>query len=213
MKRYVLFILTLMMVSIGDSLCFKASIGVSPYEALALTFNYISHIKVGTLTLFVNACMIILQIILSKQFKIKYILQFFMSICFGMIVNAIVYQVLGGITLQYYQSLIMEIIGLCISASGCGLLVALNICVFPCEGFALTFSNTFKVDFQKTRQVMDIILVISCISLSLISQCGFALREGTIIAAFIFSPIMGFVQRHAQNKIKQLKNKKLQLNS
>ena len=195
MKKYCLFILTLMMVSIGDSLCFKANIGVSPYEALALTFNYISHIKVGTLTLFVNACMILFQVIFSKQFKIKYVLQFLMSLCFGMVVNTIVYQVLGGISLQYYQSLIMEIIGLCISASGCGLLVALNVCVFPCEGFALTFSNTFKVDFQKTRQVIDIILVISCISLSLIFQCGFALREGTIIAACIFSPILGFVQR------------------
>ena len=197
MKRYFLFTLTLMMVSIGDSLCFKANIGVSPYEALALTFNYMSHIKIGTLTLFVNACMILFQVILSKQFKVKYVLQFFMSLFFGMIVNTIVYQVLSGITLQYYQSLIMEIIGLCISASGCGLLVALNVCVFPCEGFALTFSNTFKVDFQKTRQVIDIILVISCISLSLIFQCGFALREGTIIAACIFSPIMGFVQRNA----------------
>ena len=196
MKKYCLFILTLMMVSIGDSLCFKANIGVSPYEALALTFNYMSHIKIGTLTLFVNACMILFQVILSKQFKVKYVLQFFMSLFFGMIVNTIVYQVLGGISLQYYQSLIMEIIGLCISASGCGLLVALNVCVFPCEGFALTFSDTFKVDFQKTRQVMDIILVISCISLSLIFQCGFALREGTIIAACIFSPIMGFVQRN-----------------
>lgn len=195
MKKYCLFILTLMMVSIGDSLCFKANIGVSPYEALALTFNYISHIKVGTLTLFVNACMILFQVIFSKQFKIKYVLQFLMSLCFGMVVNTIVYQVLGGISLQYYQSLIMEIIGLCISASGCGLLVALNVCVFPCEGFALTFSNTFKVDFQKTRQVIDIILVISCISLSLIFQCGFALREGNIIATCIFSPIMGFVQR------------------
>lgn len=183
------------MVSIGDSLCFKANIGVSPYEALALTFNYMSHIKIGTLTLFVNACMILFQVIFTKQFKIKYVLQFLMSLCFGMIVNTIVYQVLGGISLQYYQSLIMEIIGLCISASGCGLLVALNVCVFPCEGFALTFSDTFKVDFQKTRQVIDIILVISCISLSLIFQCGFALREGTIIAACIFSPIMGFVQR------------------
>ena len=196
MKKYCLFILTLMMVSIGDSLCFKANIGVSPYEALALTFNYMSHIKIGTLTLFVNACMILFQVIFTKQFKIKYVLQFLMSLCFGMIVNTIVYQVLGGISLQYYQSLIMEIIGLCISASGCGLLVALNVCVFPCEGFALTFSDTFKVDFQKTRQVIDIILVISCISLSLIFQCGFALREGTIIAACIFSPIMGFVQRN-----------------
>ena len=141
--------------------------------------------------------MILFQITLSKQFKIKYVLQFFMSLFFGMIVNTIVYQVLGGISLQYYQSLIMEIIGLCFSASGCGLLVALNVCVFPCEGFALTFSETFKVDFQKARQVMDIILVITCISLSLSFQCGFALREGTIMAACIFSPIMGFVQRSA----------------
>ena len=201
MKKYCLFILTLMVVSIGDSLCFKANIGVSPYEALALTFNYMSHIKIGTLTLFVNACMILFQVILSKQLKVKYVLQFFMSLFFCMIVNTIVYQLLGGITLHYYQSLIMEIIGLCISASGCGLLVALNVCVFPCEGFALTFSNTFKVDFQKTRQVIDIILVISCISLSLIFQCGFALREGTIIAACIFSPIMGFVQRSVTKRL------------
>ena len=201
MKKYCLFILTLMVVSIGDSLCFKANIGVSPYEALALTFNYMSHIKIGTLTLFVNACMILFQVILSKQLKVKYVLQFFMSLFFGMIVNTIVYQLLGGITLHYYQSLIMEIIGLCISASDCGLLVALNVCVFPCEGFALTFSNTFKVDFQKTRQVIDIILVISCISLSLIFQCGFALREGTIIAACIFSPIMGFVQRSVTKRL------------
>ena len=201
MKKYCLFILTLMVVSIGDSLCIKANIGVSPYEALALTFNYMSHIKIGTLTLFVNACMILFQVILSKQLKVKYVLQFFMSLFFGMIVNTIVYQLLGGITLHYYQSLIMEIIGLCISASGCGLLVALNVCVFPCEGFALTFSNTFKVDFQKTRQVIDIILVISCISLSLIFQCGFALREGTIIAACIFSPIMGFVQRSVTKRL------------
>ena len=71
MKRYLLFILALMMVSIGDSLCFKANIGVSPYEALALTFNYMSHIKVGTLTLLVNACMILFQVTLSKQLKIN----------------------------------------------------------------------------------------------------------------------------------------------
>lgn len=197
MKRYLLFILALMMVSIGDSLCFKANIGVSPYEALALTFNYMSHIKVGTLTLLVNACMILSQVTLSKQLKIKFVLQFLMSLFFGLVVNAIVYQVLSSITLQYYQSLIMEIIGLCFSASGCGLLVALNVCVFPCEGFALIFSETFKVDFQKARQVIDIILVITCISLSLSFQCGFALREGTIMAACIFSPIMGFIQRSA----------------
>ncbi len=201
MKRYLLFILTLMMVSIGDSLCFKANIGVSPYEALALTFNYISHIKVGTLTLFVNACMILFQIMISKQLKIKYILQFMMSLLFGMIVNTIVYQILGSISLQYYQSLIMEIIGLCISASGCGMLIALNVCVFPCEGFSLALSNTSHIDFQKVRQILDIILVLICICLSLIFQCGFALREGTIIAACIFSPIMGFVKDHAFKKI------------
>lgn len=198
MKKYFAFILTLFLVAIGDSLCFKANIGVAPYEALALTFNYITHIKIGTLTLLVNIFMIILQIIISKEFKIKYVLQFFMSLLIGIFINMIVYQVLESISINYYQSFVIEIIGLCISASGCGILVALNICVFPCEGFALTLSNAFELDFQKTRQIMDILLVITCITLPLIFQCGFALREGTIIAACIFSPVMGFVQRTIQ---------------
>lgn len=203
-KKYFYFVLFIVICSIGDSLFFKAGIGVSPYEALTQTTNYITHIKIGTITMCINIIFIILQIIISRKIDIKIILQIFMCMLAGYIINFIIYTLLAGLKLNYIGSLICLMISICFQATGVGLLMSLNLVVYPLEGFCNALSGIIHVDFPKIRQGADIVFIIVCLACSFLLHVDYAIREGTVISMLCFSPIMAFVMKKMDPIIKKI---------
>ena len=195
------FLLFSVILSIGDSLCFKANAGVVPYEAIALTLNYITGIKIGTLSFGVNASMILLQVIVKQRGDLRLLLQIPLVIVISAMINAIVYTYLDWVSYAYVVRLALMILGLVISAIGVGLLVALDVVVMPCEGVAAACSKSLSADFAKVRQIMDVLFIVLCVGLSLVLKLPFAIREGTVIAAVIYAPIMGLVIKLAKPKL------------
>lgn len=188
-----LFLLFAVILSIGDSLCFKAGVGVVPYEAIALTLNYLTGIEVGTLSFFVNAAMILLQLILKQKLDVGLVLQIPLIMVISTTINWMIYYFLSWVPSIYMVRVVVMIIGLLISALGVGLLVALNLVVMPCEGVAAVYSESKKKDFKKIRHRMDILFLFFCVVMSLILKLPLAVREGTVIAAIIYAPVMGVV--------------------
>lgn len=203
-KTVILFIIFVIITATGDALAFKANVGVVPYEALALTLNYLLHIEVGNLSFIVNLCMIVAQIVLNKKWEWKYLLQMVMIMMFSVIINFIVYFIFGNIQFDYFIRIILMIFGILISACGVGMLVALNAVVFPCEGFALALSKKYNLNFERVRQGIDIIFLCGCIVISLIFRLNFAIREGTVFAAIFYAPVMGMIKRKIQPIIEKL---------
>lgn len=193
-KPYVFYIFFVVMTACGDALTFKGSIGVNPWEAVCQTLNYISAIKVGTLTIALNLLMIIIEAILMKKVKLVMIIQLVVSLLIGFIVNIIVYILFGHLTFEsYFARFLIAILGFIISSVGNGLLMTCQLAPFPYEGMCEQLSLKTNVDFAKLRQIFDIVCVILCIVISFVGHYPLAIREGTIISMLIYSPVMGIV--------------------
>lgn len=200
-KQITLFILFIITGAFGESLNYVANIGVSPYEALALTLNYITGIEVGTIAFSLNCIFIILQMIMAKKFKLTILLE--IPVCFvqSAVINFFTYTILGGFTLNYPLKIVTLFLGLTISAISLGMVLSVAVVVFPLEGFLTIIAEKLPIDFAKLRQIVDVVLVVVCVSLSLLLNLDFAIREGTIIAAIIYRPIMGYTMKMFQKRI------------
>lgn len=199
-KQLLIFITFIIVGAFGESLNYVANVGVSPYEALALTLNYITHIEVGTIAFSLNCLFIVLQLLFLRKIKVSVLLQ--IPVCFlqSLVINFFTYNVLGGLTLNYPMRIVLLFIGLTISAISLGMVLSVAVVVFPLEGFLTLFADKFHLNFAKLRQIVDVVLVVICVALSFFLKLDFAIREGTIIAAMIYSPIMGYTMKKFKEK-------------
>lgn len=189
-RRVAIFIAGLLVCSIGDSMNFKAAIGVTPYEATQLTGYYITGIQVGTLAIMSNFVFMLLQVILRKKVSLSLLVQIPLCLVQGYIFNFIIYIFFGKVELNYPMRVVFLLCGILLAGIGIGLMVFSDVTVFPLESFCNVLSERFSLDFAKCRQGCDIIFVIGCLLVSFLFHYPFAIREGTIIATILFSPIM-----------------------
>ena len=204
-KRILLYLVFIVISASGDALAFKGDIGVNPWEAVSQALNYITLVKIGTLTIILNIAMVLIEMLLRKKFDPLMILQVAVSFLIGFVVNFIVYTFLGGLVLDSYASkLIITVLGFIISATGNGLMMTCSIAAFPLEGMCQALAEKTGKDFAKTRQLFDVLFVALSLLIAFVFECGLSVREGTVISMVIYSPIMGFVLKKAQPKIDRL---------
>ena len=189
-RRIILFILGLLICSLGDSMNFKAAIGVTPYEATQLTAFYITGIKVGTLAMISNFILLAGQFLVKRKISVSLLIQIPLCIVQGYILNLIIYILFGNLTLNYPMKVVFLLCGVILAGIGVGMMVFADVTVFPLEGFCKVLSEKTNIGFAKIRQGADILFVISCLLVSLIFRYPFAIREGSVISALVFSPIM-----------------------
>lgn len=197
-RQITFFILGLLVCSLGDSMNFKADIGVTPYEATQLTAFYITGVRVGTLAIISNFILLAGQFAIKRRFTMHMLLQFPFCIVQGYLLNLIIYILFGNISLNYPLRVVFLLCGICLAAIGVGMMVYADITVFPLEGFCKALSEAAHLDFGKTRQGADVLFVVLCLLVSLILRYPFAIREGTIIATLLFAPVMNRAIRKLQ---------------
>ena len=88
LKRYTIFIIGLLVNSIGVSLITKAELGTSPISSIpyVLSLNY--PLTLGTFTVIFSLLLIALQLlILKRDFKLEHVLQIPVSFLFGVFID------------------------------------------------------------------------------------------------------------------------------
>lgn len=190
---YVFFGVTL--VGIGGSLTMKAGIGIAALDAMNSSISELTTIKVGTVSILVNVLFLVIQmLILKRDFKWFQLMQIPLSMLIGEILNIMVYTVLPLITIEsYLMNIVLLIVGNLIAAIGVGLCTALNFVSFPLESLCMVLSKILPQSFGKIRQSADILFIVGSLVLSLVFNLSFYIREGTILSALTFAPIMNFV--------------------
>lgn len=87
-KRVLLYVVGLFMLSFGVSLSIYANFGVSPVSSLAYGLSLITGVSVGATTIFTHIIYIIIQMIILKRFDMKYALtQLVIAFLFGFFVQ------------------------------------------------------------------------------------------------------------------------------
>jgi len=193
MKKLLIFLFGLYLMSIGVVFSVNANLGVSPISCVPYIYDLASPLTVGQTTIILNVLLIFLQmILLRKAYKPFQLIQFPMVFLFGMFIDMNVRVFHGVIAYDYPTELLLCLLSCLILGFGVFLEIKASLTFLPGEGLALAISDTFNVEFGKAKIGTDTSLVIlGVISSFVIMSSVEGIREGTIIAALL----VGFTVR------------------
>lgn len=172
----------------------KAAIGVLPVDAAIASIAALIGIKVGTFSMMFHGSFIVGQLIMEgKNFRKTEYLQILYVTLGGAVLNFFLYTVLKNVSFDtYIVRLIVCLLSFVVSSFGCILVLETKLMRTPMEGFTQLAADRMGTTIGKLRQKIDIVLVIISVTISLVFGIEWTLREGTVIAALLFGPLMDF---------------------
>ena len=172
----------------------KAGIGVLPVDAAIATIADVIGMKVGTFSMLFHGSFFVGQIIMEgRNFKKTEYLQLLYLTLGGYVLNFFLYTVLKDVTFTFYPlRVFICIAAFAVASFGCMLVLETHLMRTPMEGCIQLLAERMGTTMGKLRQKIDIVLVIVSVAITLIFGVEWTLREGTVIAALLFGPMMDF---------------------
>lgn len=193
-KKIASTILGILLVYGSVAFAIKAGIGVLPVDAAITSIAMLIGMKVGTFSMLFHGSFFLGQIAIEKKnFRRTELLQILYITLGGSVLNFFLYTVLRNVTFSFYPlRLIVCVLAFVVSAFGCTLVLETHLMRTPMEGCIQLLAERMGTTMGKLRQKIDIVLVLVSVAITLIFGVEWTLREGTIIAALIFGPMMDF---------------------
>lgn len=196
-KRYLIFLLGLIINSFGISFITKAKLGTSPISSVPYTLSLGFSPSLGMFTLYMSIILILLQmILLRKKFPKEYFLQIPVSLLFSAFIDCSMSLLKNMSPQSYAMQMILLLAGCMILGFGVYLEMVANVVMLPGESFVNAVSKTFHTDFGKTKVAFDSTMTVTA------GILGFAMfhklagvREGTVIAAVLVGMTARFLKR------------------
>ena len=172
----------------------KAGLGVLPVDAAIATIADVIGMKVGTFSMLFHGSFFVGQLIMEgKNFRKIEFLQVLYVVLGGSVLNFFLYTVLKNVSFDtYIVRLVVCLLSFVVSSFGCILVLETKLMRTPMEGFTQLAADRLGTTIGKLRQKIDVVLVIVSVAISLIFGIEWTLREGTVIAALLFGPLMDF---------------------
>ena len=193
-KKIASTILGILLIYGSVAFALKAGIGVMPVDAAITSIATLIGMKVGTFSMLFHGSFFLGQIAMErKNFRKTEFLQILYIVFGGYVLNFFLYTVLKNVTFSFYPlRVIVCVVAFFISAFGCTLVLETHLMRTPMEGCIQMIADRLGTTMGKLRQKIDIVLVLLCVAITLIFGVEWTLREGTIIAALLFGPMMDF---------------------
>ena len=193
-KKIASTILGILLIYGSVAFALKAGIGVMPVDAAITSIATLIGMKVGTFSMLFHGSFFLGQIAMEKKdFRKTEYLQVLYVVFGGSVLNFFLYTVLKNVTFSLYPlRVIVCVLAFFVSAFGCTLVLETHLMRTPMEGCIQMIADRIGTTMGKLRQKIDIVLVLICVAITLIFGVEWTLREGTIIAALLFGPMMDF---------------------
>lgn len=207
MKKMILSLLfisiNIVITGIGASLGIKAAVGVGAWDALSQSISTVIGMKIGTFSMLLNISCVVLQLLmLGKRFKPLALLQVFVAILLGYVVNFMYYTIYANIIIDnYFVNLILFVLSILIIVIGVANIMAMNFISFPLEGACLVISDRFNLNFGKVRQGADILSIIIALVVAISFKDTITVREGTVIGMLLFGPLLDRIMRFVKPRL------------
>ena len=191
-KRIILFVGGLFVMSLGVGLSIKSGLGVTPISSIPYSLTLASGANIGITTIIFNAILVFLQIpILKKRFKSKRLLQLINTVMFGYFTDLSLWILspMPGLPLDVNFTLLIVI------AAGILIYMPANIAPLPGEGVVEAISLAYNKRFSKVKVCFDTsMVVLSLIICGLFTSDIFgSVNIGTILAAIFIGIIIRYL--------------------
>lgn len=207
LKRCIILLLGLYIMSLGIALSIKASLGTSPISSVPYVTSSISGLSVGLTTIIINLVFIATQIIiLRNKYERIQLLQIPALFIFGLMIDFSQFLVKDIVYTNYFQQWIICILGIFLVGFGISMEITAKLVTTPGEGLVLAICKVFPFKFGNTKIAFDVTLVLVSIVTVLICLGHLeGVREGTIAAAVC----VGFIARQFNKPFKLLEERYL----
>lgn len=202
-SRYLIYLLSLFIISLGASLSIKANLGTSPLICLPYVSSLITKFSVGEVMFVFTVLFILIQVILlRKDFEKRQYLQLIMGTIFSGFIDFSLMLVNFINPVGYISQMSLLLISCIVVAFGVLLEIKTEIVYLPADGVIVAISKVLKIEFPKVKPFVDTSMVVIAAILSIIFLGYLAgVREGTIISAIIIGPIVKILKKYLDNYI------------
>ena len=207
-NRYVIYFLSLFIISLGASLSIKANLGTSPLICLPYVCSLITKFSVGEVMFVFTLIFILIQVLLlRKDFEKRQYLQLIIGTVFSGFIDFSMMLVNFINPVGYVNQMVLLLISCVVVAFGVLLEIQTEIVYLPADGVIVAISKVIKKEFPKVKPFVDTSLVIVAAVLSMVFLGYLAgVREGTVISAIIIGPIVKVLKKYLDSYIEALLN-------
>lgn len=199
LKKYSLWILSIVVNAFGNFLLIKSSMGSGPWIAASMGIAKSSHLQIGVCSIILNFLVYIPIIIISKKVNILKLLgSFFVAYIFGKFLDLFL-NIFSWLSLTKLPiRIIIFLLGDIILSAGISVYLRLNIAMNPFDQFLQTVNEFLIPDLRKANLVYLGVPLILAVSFGLYNDFDFSgIGFGTLFM-FIFN---GMFIKFFHNKI------------
>ena len=203
-RRYIIFLCGLMVISFGISIITKASLGTSPITSIPYSLSLIfTNLTLGNWTILFSILLVALQLVMlgKDTDRINILLQIVVSFVFGYFIDFAMMCMQWFEPEMYVLKVVSVVLGCFILAIGVYLQLVANVVMVPGDGFVYALTMKLRKDYGKVRITSDMTMVIIAAVIGLIGLGTLGgVREGTIISALL----VGFIARQYMKRFTRL---------
>ena len=190
-KKTLISVIGFSIMAFGIAFSIKAELGTTPISSVPYVTSRISGLTVGTTTIIMHCCFILLQILLlRKEYEIFQLSQLAVALVFGVMTDLAVFCIKSISVTTYMGQWGLCAIGIVLVGVGVSLEVEANFTVVAGEGLVLAITKVFHTRFGTTKVAFDVALVAAAVALSLLFLGKIVgVREGTLAAALFVGQI------------------------
>ena len=205
-NRYIIYLISLFIISLGASLSIKANLGTSPLICLPYVCSLITNLSVGIVIFLFTILFIVIQIaLLGKGFEKRQYLQLVIGFIFSFFVDFSLMIVNFINPIGYINQFLLLLFSCLVVAFGVLLEIQTEVVYLPADGVIVAISQVLKKEFPKVKPFVDTSMVIIAAVLSIVFLGYLAgVREGTIISALIIGPIVKILKKYFDPYVSRL---------
>lgn len=197
-NRYVIYLISLFIISLGASLSIKANLGTSPLICIPYVSSLIVNLSVGTTSFIFSIILIAIQVILlGSGFEKRQFLQIVVGTIFSLFIDVTLMLISFINPTDYISQIFVLLLSCVVMAFGVLLEVKTEVVFIPGDGFIVAIAKVLKREFGKVKLYCDVSFVITAVILSFVFLGYIAgVREGTVISALIIGPIVRIFKKY-----------------
>ena len=196
--RYVLYLISLFIISLGAAISIKANLGTSPLICIPYVSSLITKLSVGTTTFIFGFVLVGLQlVILRGDFEKRQYLQIVMGTIFSAFIDFSLMLVDFINPVDYASQMLVLLVSCVVIAIGVLLEIKTEVIYLPPDGIIVALSKALNKEFGKIKPYCDVTFVVITVILSFVFLGYLAgVREGTVISAIIIGPIVRVLKKY-----------------
>ena len=195
-RRYVAFLIGLLLSAFGAVFVIRAALGTSPIAAIPYSLSLIvPRLTLGNWTIIMNIVLILVQVILlkGKMNVFQVVLQVLTTFLYGYFSDFFMWVLQAYAPSLYIVKLCSLVAGCAIIAFGLYLEITADVTMLPGDAFVGAISKVSRKEYGTIKTISDVSMtVIAAIICLIFLKKLVGVREGTIIISLITGNIMRF---------------------